>query len=159
MVGTSIDERIEGIEESIPIHGRYELIHWRDGKKIFHGIEKNLVVNTGKIQVPKLVNGLSSAFFNYIQIGLATNTPSLEDTHLYSPYMEGLATCSYGADYKAIFDYIFTFTENQTITEAGVFNGSYGAVPAPQMLCRGTFAGRPVEPADNLEVKWRTTFG
>jgi hypothetical protein len=159
MVGTSIDERIDGFEESIPVHGQFDLIHWRNGREIFRAVEKNLVVNTGKTQIPKLVNGLSSAFFNYIQIGLATNTPSLEDTHLYSPYMEGLATCSYGTDYKAIFDYVFTFTENQTITEAGVFNGSYGAVPAPIMLCRGTFAGRPVEPLDNLEVKWRTTFG
>ena len=159
MIGTSIDERIEGIDESVPVHGKFDLIHWRNGKKIFQSTEQNLVVNTGKVQIPKLVNGLSSAFFNYIQIGLATNTPSLEDTHLYSAYMEGLAICSYGADYKAIFDYIFAFTESKTITEAGVFNGSYGSVPAPIMLCRGTFAGRPVVPGDNLEVKWRTTFG
>jgi len=156
---TSIDERIDGVDEFIPVHGQFELIHTRAGRVLSHDTVKNLVVNTGKTQIPKLVNGLSSAFFNYIQIGLATNTPSLEDTHLYSPYQEAVATCSYGADYKAIFDYIFTFTENKTITEAGVFNGSYGAVPAPIMLCRGTFAGRPVVVADNLEVKWRTTFG
>ncbi len=159
MIGASIDDRIGGFNESVPVHGQFELIHWRGGKVLSKDTFKNLVVNTGKTQIPKLVNGLSSAFFNYIEIGLATNTPSLEDTHLYSPYMEGLATCSYGADYKSIFDYIFTFTESKTITEAGVFNGSYGAVPAPIMLCRGTFAGRDVIALDNLEVKWRTTFG
>lgn len=159
MVGTSIDERISGFSDSVPVTGQFEIIHHREGEEIFHSIEKNLVVNVGKVQIPKLVCGLSSAFFNYIQIGLSTNTPSVEDTHLYSPYMEGIATCSYGADYKAIFDYIFTFTESKTITEAGVFNGSYGAVPAPLMLCRGTFVGRPVIAADNLEIKWRTTFG
>lgn len=159
MVVSTIDERINGMEDSVPVHGKFELIHTRKGKEIFHSIENNLVVNTGKVQIPKLVNGLSTAAFNHIQIGLATNTPSLEDTHLYSPYMDAVAVCSYGADYKAIFDYIFTFTENKTITEAGVFNGTYGSLPAPIMLCRGTFAGRPVIPADNLEIKWRTTFG
>ena len=159
MTGLTIDERINAADDLIPVHGQFELIHHRGGKEISRSVEKNLVVNVGKVQIPKLVNGLSTAYFNHIQIGLATNTPSVEDDHLYSPYMDAVAVCSYGADYKAIFDYVFTFSEPRTITEAGVFNGTYGSLPAPIMLCRGTFAGRPVIAADNLEIKWRTTFG
>lgn len=160
-IGRNLDDEVGGLDH-IPVHGEFEITHFSgDGDVLHHSLNKNLVVNVGKAYIPGLVTGFASPYapFTYIQIGLANNTPAVTDTHLFSPYMEGLATCSYGADFKAILDYIFTFSEEQTILEAGTFNGTIGSVPEPIMLNRGTFSGRDVIPGDRLEVKWRDTFG
>jgi len=144
-------------KEEIKIVGEVELISRdKEGKIKDRQKIKNVVVNKGKELMAKLLNGVSTKYFRYIQIGTGTTAPSNTDTALEAFYAEKEASCSYQSDFKAVFSATFTFGETVTITESGVFNDAKAA--SPDMLCRQTFAGKTYSSGESLEVVWTITI-
>jgi len=151
-----MNEKIE--EGEIYLRGEFELIgRDKNGKIKFREKHKNLIVNKGKEIAAKLLNGVVTNFFDYIQIGTGTTSPAATDTALAAYYSEGAASLSYEADYKAKFAHTFTFTEAVTIRESGVFDGPHSA--GPNMLARQTFSGKAMASGESLEVVWTITVG
>jgi hypothetical protein len=151
-------EKKEGIAEGIKLTGEITFIHRdKEGNVKEIDVIKNLVVNKGKEIAAKLLNGVVTNFFDYIQIGTGTTAPVPGNTALETYYSEGAATCAYEADYKAKLSYTFAFSEVVTITESGVFDGPHGG--APNMLARQTFSGKAMGVGESLEVVWTTTVG
>lgn len=141
------------LDNEVKLVGEIELIvRDRDGKIIQREKIKNVIVNKGKEVIAKLINGISTKYFRYIQIGTGTAAPTPSDTELQSYYAEKEALCSYQADFKAVFSVTFTFSESVTITESGIFNDS--KVASPDMLCRQVFTGKSMSEGQSLDVIW-----
>jgi hypothetical protein len=152
------EEKKEGMAEGIKLSGEITFIHRdKDGNVKEIDVIKNLVVNKGKEIAAKLLNGVVTNFFDYIQLGTGTTAPTLTDTALQTYYSEGAATCAYEADYKAKWSYTFAFSESVTITESGIFDGPHGG--APNIGARQTFSGKPMLIGESLEVVWTMTAG
>jgi len=128
-----------------------------DGRILDELRKKNLIVDKGKEIVAKLINGVHTKPFKYIQIGTGTASPTASDTALQSYYAEGEATVSYEADFKCKWAYTFTFNESVSITEAGLFDDSHSA--SPNMLARQTFSARDMQAGQSLEVIWVIVVG
>lgn len=157
----SVDDRL--LQDTIVVNGTFDIMHFSSKMQLLTTRrEHNLVVNTGKEHIAKLMAGIVATPFNFIQIGRSSEPATVEDTHLLSHYMEMAATQSYGYGYKAIFEALFTVPDGVTtveLNEAGVFSGTYGSVPEPVMLCRGTFSTLTATAGDNILVRWRDTIG
>jgi len=156
--------------ERLKMAGRVVFTHFdKEGKVIKRWRCDNLVVNRGKEIVAKLLNGVVTNFFDYIQIGVGTtekiegeivkvtHMPREDDTALEGYYMEGAAKRSYDEYYKgARWSYTFGFIEPVTITEAGLFDGPHDT--APNMLSRVVFPAEVIEASECLLVVWIISF-
>lgn len=113
---------------------------------------KNLIVNTGKERVAKLLNNVSATYFRAIAIGTGVTAPVVGNTTLGTEITRALATLSYEASYKAVFEKTFQFSsgESYSITEAGLFDN---ATAGGAMLNRFTFPARAVDADTDLYVK------
>ncbi|MBN1467721.1 MAG: hypothetical protein JW924_03265 [Fusobacteriaceae bacterium] len=125
--------------------------------KILSKIElHNLVVNTGKARVAKLLAGLSSSYFNYIAIGVGasggTGSPTVNDIELENEVARALAIITEPESKKVKFSKTFTFgsAESYEITEAGIFDGSGSGIT---MLDRFTFEAQEVDWETDLKVE------
>jgi len=134
-------------------HGYFER-RTKDGKKIDSWETDNLIVTSGKVQVAKLLNGVDATYFDTIAIGEGETGDSVVvgDTALKSEVARSLASLSYEATAKAIFEYTFTFgtAEEYAITEAGIFNSQSAG---GDMLDRFVFAEKNVDIVTDLFVK------
>jgi len=154
----SEEKENRGEKETIKLSGEILFIHRdREGNIIEKDRVKNLIVNKGKEIAAKLLNGVVTNFFNYIQIGTGTAAPTADDTELQVYYAEGQAACSYETDFKAKWAYTFVFSESVTLTESGIFDGPKSS--NPNMLARQTFSGKSVSGGESLEVVWTITVG
>ena len=131
-------------------HGYFER-RTKDGKKIDSWECDNLIVTAGDVLVAKLINGVSATYMNTIAIGTDTGTPpAIGQTALIAENQRALATLTYLATAKAVFEYTFSFGGSYTIAEAGVFNNS---TSGGDMLDRFQFTGKAVDGTTNLYVK------
>jgi len=123
----------------------------KDGTVIDREVLSNLIVNAGKEFVAKLLNGVSTNFFDYIAIGEGTTSAVVGDTTLETEQERELASLSYEASYKALFEKTFTFGSgvSYAITEAGVFDASSSG----NMLDRFVFSAKNVDAETDLYVK------
>ena len=125
----------------------------KDGTKIDSWECDNLVVTTGKVQVAKLLNGIDIVSFDTIAIGEDDSSPvGVGETELGSEVARALASLSYEATAKAIFEHTFTFAtaESYAITEAGIFNNQSAG---GDMLDRFVFTAKDVDVGTDLYVK------
>lgn len=127
----------------------------KNGKVIDRENMKNLIVNVGKEHVAKLIGGLVSGIseFQSIAIGTGTTGVSASDTSLETEITRALATKAYEADYKATFEYTFSFGSGVThnITEAGLFDSNTES--GSTMLDRFTFTAKEVDADTDLYIK------
>jgi len=139
-------------KEKLELIGICTIIVKDKNKKIL-SIErkKNVITNAGKAHVAKLIGGLASDYFSYIQIGTGTASPLASDTSLQTYYAEKPASVSVSGS-SVVFGATFSFSESVVITESGVFSGSKAS--SPVMLCRQVFAGKSMTAGQYLEVVW-----
>ena len=145
------------MKDSITLRGDVVLeLRKKDGEVIERLEKKNLIVNTGKERVANLIGegiGTGLTGFSYIAIGTGTTAPAVGNTALETEAERELATISYEADYKCVFEKTFDFGTGSSyaITEAGVFDG---ATPTGSvMLDRFTFTAKNVDVDTDLYVK------
>jgi hypothetical protein len=132
-------------------HGYFEL-RKKDGTVIDKWEKDNLVVSSGKERVAKLLNNISSTYFNAIAVGTGITNPVIGDTALEVEVKRLSATLAYEASNKATFEKTFTWTsaEAYNITEAGIFDDeSAGGT----MLDRFVFSAKAVDWDTDLYVK------
>ena len=143
------------MKESLKLsgHGYFER-RKKDGTKIDSWEVDNLIVTAGKVQVSKLINGVDATYFDSIAIGTGETADEavVGDTALKTEVARSLASLSYEATAKAIFEYTFTFgtAEEYAITEAGIFNSQSAG---GDMLDRFVFAEKNVDIITDLYVK------
>jgi len=134
-------------------HGYFER-RTKDGTKIDSWETDNLIVTSGKVQVAKLLNGVDATYFDSIAIGEGETGDSVVvgDTTLKTEVARALASLSYEATAKAVFEHTFTFgtAEVYAITEAGIFNSQSAG---GDMLDRFVFAEKNVNIDTDLYVK------
>ena len=125
----------------------------KDGSKIDSWKVDNLIVTTGKVQVAKLLNGVDATYFDSIAIGEGETADAVVvgDTTLKSEVARSLASLSYEATAKAIFEHTFEFAtaESYAITEAGIFNSQSAG---GDMLDRFVFSAKNVDVDTDLFV-------
>ena len=114
----------------------------------------NLIVTTGKVQVAKLLNGVDATYFDTIAIGEGESGDEavVGDTTLVAEVERALASLSYEATAKAVFEHTFSFisAESYAITEAGILNSQSAG---GDMLDRFVFSAKNVDADTDLYVK------
>jgi len=143
------------MNDNIGIVGHYLIRQIRDGEEIDRREGKNLIVNKGLEWVAKLINGVETTTFSYIQVGTGTTAAQVTDTALETYNDEVDSTESYEASYKAKLVGTINFTSSVAVTESGVFNGAHTG--SPEMLCRQVFSALNMANGDSLEVTWKIT--
>ena len=140
-------------EEKLELIGICTIIV-RDKNKRIISIErkKNVITDAGKAHVAKLLGGITTKYFSYIQIGTGTTPPTSSDTELESYYAEKAASVSFSSPSSVVFGTTFNFSEDVTITESGIFSGPKDQ--SPVMLCRQVFTGKAMEAGRYLEIVW-----
>jgi len=128
----------------------------KDGSIVDREEVKNIIVNSGKERVAKLIGegiGTGLTGFNYIGIGTGTATAQATDTSLQTEVDRALATVAYEASYKVTFENTFTFGtgEEYAITEAGV--GDNATETGDTLLDRFKFTAKNVDVDTDLYVK------
>jgi len=116
----------------------------KDGSVIDSWTSKNTVVTMGKVAVAKLLNNVSSNYFDSIAIGDDDTPPAIGQEALVSEVKRGIASLSYSATAKAVFEKTFDFVsgESYSIVEAGIFNSESAG---GDMLDRLTFSAKAVD--------------
>ena len=143
------------MKESLKLkgHGYFELRR-KDGTVKEAWECDNLIVTTGKVQVAKLLNGVDATYFDTIAIGEGESGDEavVGDTALVAEVERALASLSYEATAKAVFEKTFEFISGEAyeITEAGVFNSQSAG---GDMLDRFVFSAKSVDADTNLYVK------
>jgi len=143
------------MKESLKLsgHGYFER-RKKDGTKIDSWEVDNLIVTAGKVQVSKLINGVDATYFDSIAIGEGetADVAVVGDTALKSEVVRSVATLTYEATAKAVFEYTFEFAsaESYAITEAGIFNSQSAG---GDMLDRFVFAEKNVDIDTSLYCK------
>jgi len=128
----------------------------KDGTVIDKEVIENVIVNSGKERVAKLIGeGIDTGLtgFSYIAIGTDNTGEGASDTALGAEVKREAASVSYEANYKAVFEKTFDFGtgESYAIVEAGLFDNATetGSV----MLNRKTFTAKNVDEDTDLYVK------
>ncbi len=153
-----IKKRRNKMKDSISLRGDVVLERRKkDGTVIDHEELKNLIVNTGKEKVAKLlgITETGIAGFTHIAIGLSETGDSAgaSDTVLIDEVAREEATRSYEASYKCVFEKTFTFNtgESYDIKEAGIFDEA--TLTGSIMLDRFVLAEKAVDVDTDLYVK------
>jgi len=129
----------------------------KDGTVVEHEEVKNMIVNTGKEHVAKLLGGIGTGIteFTHIAVGISETGDSVVagDTALKNEVAREEATRAYLADYKCTFEKTFSFGtgESYDIKEAGIFDS--GTVTGSIMLDRFVFNAKSVDNDTDLYVK------
>jgi len=133
----------------------------KDGTVIDREEIKNLIVNSGKERVAKLIAegvGTGLTGFSYLALGTGTTAPVATNTSLETEVTRelatvGYATVGYEASYKATFEKTFDFGtgESYSITEAGV--GDSASATGDTLLDRFVFSAKSVDVDTDLYVK------
>lgn len=155
----------EEIKEGFVLKDELVITHRdKDGNVVSEEHLEDLIVNKGKEFAAKLLNGVSTNPFDYIQIGEGTTPPVVGDTAMEDQtnkalYEDGekFASVTYVADYKARLSCTFSFTGSVSITESGVMDRPQGE--SPNMLCRRTFGAKNMNDGEALGVIWTITIG
>ena len=125
----------------------------KDGSVLNREELKNLIVNTGKERVARLIGDVGSGIgaFTHIAIGEGTTSPAVGDTALETERERESATVTYVPDYKCAFEKTFTFGSgvSYAITEAGLLDQASGGT----MLDRFTFSAKNADVDTDLYVK------
>lgn len=114
----------------------------------------NLVVNGGIALTASLLVGSGTAP-SHAAIGTGTTEPQVTDTALAAEYARGSAsrslTTTAVTDDTAVFEREFSFTEEVSITESGLFNASSSGT----LFSRATFTAVPLKYGDILLIRWK----
>lgn len=134
-----------------------EILTIEKGRVVDSLVVKNTLTNTGREYIAKIVGGLHTKPFKYIQIGTGTTYPTEEDTSLENFYDEKEAnvevfTTHEGEFIATVLDCTFSFTEDVEITEAGIFDDLLAN--SPNMLARVVFSPRKVSSEKTLRIRW-----
>jgi len=128
------------------------IVRDRNGKILSVERKENVITDAGREHVAKLLGGLETAHFSYIQIGRGMTPPSSSDTSLEVYYAEKEASVSFKGLSSVVFAATFSFSESVMISESGIFSGPQET--SPVMLCRQVFAGKSMTAGQYLEVVW-----
>lgn len=126
----------------------------KTGEILSEGKKHNLIVDTGLIQVAKLINGYSATPFVKIAIGTDSTPPQISNISLASQEDIKDADVDYEIDNKTTFSATFTFVSGIVLKEAGVFVTDAGI-----MLNRVTFDDQNVGSGVDFHIKFTITVG
>jgi hypothetical protein len=113
------------------------------------------VVNKGLELGAKLLNGVTATPFTALAIGEGTTAEAVDQTALTTEYLRGAATCTYEADYKAVWTKAFSIGASKTIAEVGVFDNNLSG--GNMLLRHKLVTTKSVDNGDTLTVTVKVT--
>ncbi len=127
----------------------------RNGKVIATVSMHNLTTTIGKEIAAKLLGGITSRVFNYIQIGSGTTAAVIGDTTLVTFYKEKVGAAAYVSPSILNINAIIDVTSTVSLTEAGLFDDVLAN--APDLLARVVFTAVAAVSGDKFNVTWQVT--
>jgi hypothetical protein len=120
------------------------------------------VVNDGLEYLARYITQSTVGYFAWLALGTGSTAEAITDTQLATEITSGtggaraLATVSYEASYKAVWQKTFSFTGTLAIFECGVFNQlSVGG----KMLMRHVFSAvKNVESGETMQLTMKLTM-
>ena len=92
--------------ENAPLRGDFEIRVFRNGVEIEHYRESNMIMNSAKDALARLVGGDGSGkTITKIGVGTNGNGPSASDVGVTNGYIKNVAGCRYPATGEACFDF------------------------------------------------------
>lgn len=142
----------------VKIRGRFEItLRDKHGNIESREVIDNVITDAGLEYITKLIIGEESDHFTHLQIAGDTEIDVL-NTGFSDMLFEAEANLSYVADNIARFTFVFnTFSEETTVTSAGIFNGE--SASSPTMLGGQVFTPRVVSMGGTLDVKYDIIIG
>ena len=128
---------------------KFERVEKATGKILSKEEHCNLVVLAGLGRGARLLNGVSSTYFQALAVGTGSTAVVEANTALGAEVERSAATLTNGT-YTAVFAHTFTFGGDYAITEAGIFDSA--TVSGSTMLARTVFAAKNVSAAIDLIV-------
>lgn len=125
---------------------------------------KNLVVTVGKAFIASRMTGTSKAVMSHMWLGSGSTAADASQTALTTYITNASASVTATASSNTV-TYVATFGANvpvssgsTQISEAGLFNGTGGTTPTPDMLARTTFTQITKLSGDTLTITWTITI-
>lgn len=119
------------------------------------------VVNDGLEYLARYCTQSTVGYFAWMSLGTGSTAEATDQTALVAEITDAdaaraLATVSYEASYKAVWQYTWTFTGSHAIYECGVFNQ---LALGGKMLMRHVFSAvKNVEADESLQLTMKLTF-
>jgi hypothetical protein len=140
------------IVDNIQVTGDLTLELFRDGVSVHKTEIHNMVVDSGRNLIAKLLAGTSTRP-THIGLGSINTAPVASNTELFAEIgSRRVFNSAYTTD--NVTTYVTTFPSGvgtaAVVREAGLFNASTGGI----MLCRTSFNTITKTTADNLVVTW-----
>lgn len=142
--------------ENIGLFGYFDIAHYRNGVLLSRTVTPNLIVNSGKTEVAKLIgSGLEGTAFTHLGIGSDNTAPAATQTELLGQITRLSATITnvttYTTNDTAQFSAAYTAAASVTVQEAGIFNAASGGT----MLCRATVGPFGLASGDQLQLTYK----
>lgn len=121
-----------------------------------------IIVNTGLEYLARHCNGSTDGSFNCLALDDGTTVEAAGTTALTSEITTGgmarvVATCTYEADYRSVWYYLWTCTVAKTAEGVGVFN-SVTPAGSKMLLCHLFATIKNVDAGGTLAVTVKLTF-
>ncbi len=141
--------------EAIKLSHNVTIAHIRNSRVIAAVSVHNLTTTIGKEIAAKLLGGITSRVFNYIQIGSGTTAAVIGDTTLVTFYKEKVGAATYVSPSILNINAIIDVTSTVSLTEAGLFDDVLAN--APDLLARVVFTAVAAVSGDKFNVTWQVT--
>jgi hypothetical protein len=145
------------ITERCPIKGMFELMVRRKGVLIEHDLDHNMIVNTARTNMAKLIAGEgTNRAITKIVFGTNSTTPTANDTAITNPVTKAVSGFTYPTPTSVQFSFNLTGAEAGSISIA-----EFGLQCADGTLfARKTRNGKVIEMDDDLELSgyWTILF-
>ncbi|MCD6340433.1 MAG: hypothetical protein J7L51_00585 [Desulfurococcales archaeon] len=130
-------------------------IYLEEGEKRRKVEEKDVITDAGLKHAVKLLAGIETTPFKYIAVGTGAAPESETDTRLENEIAREMATAEYIEFAKVKFSSKFSWDEDITICEAGLFNESENGV----MFARIVFPSLLVPACLYVIVEFEVSLG
>jgi len=149
-----------GMKDKVGLHGKINILHFRNGMQINELNVNNLVPTVGKAQVAGLIMGGVSQAFTALAIGTGTAAPAAGDTALTAQAGVRASATSTRETTTVTNDTAqlvatFSFNAASAVTEAGIFDIAAAGTP----LTHATFAAINVGSGDSLQLTYQAIVG
>ena len=127
--------------------------HIRCGKVIAAIVAHNITTTIGKEIAAKVLGGVTSRVFTYIQIGSGTTAAVIGDTTLVTFYKEKIGAATFVSPNILNVNAIIDVTSTVSLTEAGLFDDVLAN--SPDLLARVVFTAVAAVSGDKFNITWQ----
>lgn len=143
--------------DPIKFSGLVDIVKYDEAGNVIERVHvKNLVVDSGKALIAKLVSGNVATAVTHMAVGTSSTAASANQTTLVAEVGRvTLTTKSASANVMSFIGIFPAGTGTGSLQEAALFN----AASAGDMMCRSTFSPISKGANDTVSITWTITIG